>query len=173
MTKLSKKKILFIYGFNDNPDSQLVKDLKENLNQKRYEVISDYYAQYNPKDALIDINNYIKENKIDIVIGIELGGWLATLIENKTVKKILIDPTFNPLVEFDKEDGFPEYIMNFYKDYIDALEINNYNFSNVNILLTDNVSNEYEEINSDNITYIDSSYTEFSDIIKKFIVPLL
>lgn len=170
---MRKKKILFIYGFNDNPDSQLVKDLKENLNTKRYEVISDYYAQYNPKDALIDINNYIKENKIDVVIGIELGGWLATLIENKNVKKILIDPIFNPLVEFDKEDGFPEYIMKFYKDYINALEINNYNFSNVHILLTNNVSNEYEEINSDNITYIDSSYTEFSEIIKKFIVPLL
>ena len=161
----TKKNIFFIYEFGGDPDSDIFHKLKDSIDSKKYNVISNYYAQYSPKEALIDLNNYVKTEKIDVVIGLELGGWLATLLNNRKIKKILVNPTFNPLIEFDKEEGgFPEYIMNFYKEYIDKLDINEYNYSNTNILLTDKIDNEYDEIDTDNIIYIENPNNIFDSI---------
>ncbi len=126
---MRKKKILFVYGYNDSPDSELVKSLQELLDN--YTIVSDYYAQYRPIDALKDLNHLVKTLHPSIVIGIELGGFLSAFLQNKKVKKILINPIIDPIEELPKYEGIekddkgndvvfklvPNYMIDFYKDF--------------------------------------------------------
>ena len=95
---MKKTKILYVYGYGELPDSPMIKDLENRLDKNKYQVISDYYAQYSPKEALYDIENYIKKNNIDILVGENLGGYLITLLDND-LPKILINPILNPVLE--------------------------------------------------------------------------
>lgn len=121
---MKKTNILFIYGFNDSPDSQFVSYLEQILPKRKYNVISDYYAQYNPVDALIDLNNYIEQYKIDIVIGENIGAYLCNYVDKK-VKKILINPILSAkdeLLKFDENKGedqkfIADHIVDFYTDF--------------------------------------------------------
>ena len=117
---MKKTKILYVYGYGDSPDSDIFNKLKERLDKTKFEIISDYYAQYSPKEAIYDINNLIKTNNIDLVIGENLGGYLVTLLDND-LQKIIIDPIFNPVYELDEYelDGLklvPDHIIKFYKE---------------------------------------------------------
>jgi predicted esterase YcpF (UPF0227 family) len=125
-----KKKILFVYGYNDSPESPLIDILKKSLKDE-YNIISDYYAQYRPIDALKDLDNIVKTQHPNIVIGVELGGFLAAFLHNKKVKKILINPIIDAVEELQKYEGVekddkgndvvfklvPEYMIDFYKDF--------------------------------------------------------
>ena len=59
-----KINVFYVWGYNGSPESSTVSNLKQLLG-KEYNVISDYYAQYNPKEAITDINYYIKKHNID------------------------------------------------------------------------------------------------------------
>lgn len=121
-----KTNILYVYGYGEMPDSNNVKELQNKLDKKKYKVISDYYAQYNPKEALKDINNYIHSNNIQLVIGEHLGGYLVSLIDNDKIEKVLIDPLIEPAYELSEyemtqPDGstiklVPPHIIKFYKE---------------------------------------------------------
>lgn len=126
---MSKLKILYVWGYGDSPDSDYVKQLKGSLDSKKFTVISDYYAQYSPKEALIDLNKIIEDNKIDLVIGENIGGYLVTLLD-KDLQKILINPIYDPVIELseyrisgknDKGEEVempmvPSHIIKFYKE---------------------------------------------------------
>jgi hypothetical protein len=125
---MKKTKILYVSDFGELPDCKRYQELIDNLDKDKYEIISDFYAQYDPKAALIDINNYIKDNHIKIVIGERLGGYITSLIDNKNIKKILINPLYD-INEFDTyttttknendEDitvrTIPDHMIDFYK----------------------------------------------------------
>jgi len=125
---MNKLKILYVWGYGDTPESEYIQQLKENLDSKKFTIISDYYAQYNPKEAIYDLENIIEKNKIDIIIGENLGGYLITLLNND-LPKIIINPIFDPVTELaeytigTKKDGkeivmpmVPKHIINFYKE---------------------------------------------------------
>ena len=128
---MEKKTIFYIWEYGSSPESKTLLDLKELLNTKKYNVYSDYYAQYNPKEALFDLTNLINETKPDLIIGVGLGGYLALQIQG--YKKILIDPYLKPVDELGKltkeietKDGeketiksVPQHIINYYKEYTD------------------------------------------------------
>lgn len=127
---MKKNKILYVYGYGELPDSPMIKDLENRLDKNKYQVISDYYAQYSPKEALYDIENYIKKNNIDILVGENLGGYLITLLDND-LPKILINPILNPVLELaeyetiEKDDKgnevtvklVPPHMIKYYNDY--------------------------------------------------------
>lgn len=129
---MKKTKILYVYGFGELPDSPIIKDLEARLDQTKYQIISDYYAQYDPKEALYDLNNYIKKHNIDIIIGENLGGYLVTLMDNN-LQKILINPMYNPVLELPKCESYeldengkminvksvPGHMLRFYSAYQD------------------------------------------------------
>ena len=131
---MRKKKILFVYGYNDSPDSELVKSLQELLDN--YTIVSDYYAQYRPSDALKDLDHLVKTLHPSIIIGIELGGFLSAFLQNKKFKKILINPIIDPIEELPKYEGIekddkgndvvfklvPDYMIDFYKDFNKKLD---------------------------------------------------
>ena len=153
---MSKLKILYVWGYGDSPDSDYVKQLKDGLDSKKFTVISDYYAQYSPKEALIDLNKIIKDNKIDLVIGENLGGYLVTLL-NKDLQKVLINPIYDPVIELseyriatknDKDEEIempmvPEHIIKFYKDNEDMEK----NFDNTYaVFSTEDNFKDYEKV---------------------------
>ena len=128
---MKKKKIFYVFGFGDTPDSIYVKYLKEHLDSSKYEVISDYYAQYSHESALTDIENYIEKYNIDILIGEHLGAYLLTLLNtDKNITIIASNPLQWPAgYELDEyeipsvdEKGnecvmkmVPKHIVNYYK----------------------------------------------------------
>ena len=111
---MKKQKILYVHGFNELPNSELFNKLKDEIDNNKYELISDYYAQYNPEEAVYDLNHIIQNNHIDILIGHDLGGYLITLLYNDLIK-ILIDPVYNPVNALTKLDA-PKHIIEFYKN---------------------------------------------------------
>lgn len=126
---MKKIKILYVFGYNDNPEGEKFQSIKNRLDKKKFTIISDYYAQYSPKEAKYDLENLIKDNNIDIVIGEELGGYLVSLLDNY-IKKIVLDPLIDPINNLQQykntgidKDGkeieiplVPDHIIKFYKD---------------------------------------------------------
>ena len=117
--KLMKRKIniFYVWGYNGSPESQTVSNLKELLGDD-YNIISDYYAQYDPAEAIIDINYFIKHYNIDILVGSSLGGYLTMQVPN--IKKVIINPCVHPEIELEllkdesNEPCVPQHIINFY-----------------------------------------------------------
>ena len=160
---MKKKKILFVYGYNDSPESIVIDLMKKTLKNKHnnnYNIVSDYYAQYRPTDALKDLDNLVMTLHPDIVIGIELGGFFSSFLTNKKIKKILINPIINPVEELSKYEGtakdengkevkaklVPDYIINFYKDFGKKLD-----FIDPNIFTINEKNKDLESIISENV----------------------
>ena len=168
---MKKKKILYVFGYGDNPIGEKFISIKKQLNTKKFDIISDYYAQYSPKEAKYDLENIIKDNNIDIIIGEELGGYLISLLDNCTIKKISIDPLTDPIKELKEyttktidEDRkeveiplVPDHIIKFYTD--DKCEEN---FNNIKCIYSDiSKTNQYKE------QYKDIKYSE--DILNSIV----
>ena len=168
---MKKKKILYVFGYGDNPIGEKFISIKKQLNTKKFDIISDYYAQYSPKEAKYDLENIIKDNNIDIIIGEELGGYLISLLDNCTIKKISINPLTDPIKELKEyttktsdDNGkeveiplVPDHIIKFYID--DKCEEN---FNNIKCIYSDiSKKNQYKE------QYKDIKYSE--DILNSII----
>ena len=137
---MKKTKIFYVFGYDDSPQSELFHQLKEGLDSSKYELITDYYAQYNPVAALKDLNEYIKDNKINVVIGENLGAYLTAFIEGDDLVKILIDPIIDPKIELaeykvqqEDEKGniielpmVPKHIIDYYSKFDEKLDIQNF-----------------------------------------------
>lgn len=128
----NKKTVLYIWGYGSSPESKTIQYLKESLG-KNYNVVSDYYAQYNPVDALIDIKNIIKETKPDIIVASSLGGYLALHIYG--IPKVIINPTLYPskdlktLKDSEGNSVVPKHIIDYYESY-EHNNDNDYVFNN-------------------------------------------
>ena len=126
---MKKINILYVFGYGDNPAGEKFLSIKNRLNKKKFNIISDYYAQYSPKEAKYDLEHIIKNNDIDIIIGEELGGYLVSLLDND-IKKILLDALLDPINNLKEyktittdENGneieiplVPDHIIKFYTD---------------------------------------------------------
>ena len=158
-----KKKILFVYGYNDSPDSPIIKKLEKSLKED-YHIYSDYYAQYRPVDALKDLDNLVKLIHPNIVIGVELGAFLTAFLHNTRIQKILVNPIIDPVEELQQLESIekdetgkevvfklvPEYMINFYKDF-----------------------NKKLDITDSSLFVINEKEKEFSKIIEENIKPIL
>jgi predicted esterase YcpF (UPF0227 family) len=179
-----KTNVLYVWGYNGSPDSSSVTNLKQVLG-KEYNVISDYYAQYNPKEAITDINYYIKTHNIDILVGSSLGGYLALQIPN--IKKVIINPCLHPEVELEllkDENGepcVPQHIVDFYKDYIkehDVWEAFTNNDDTVFIMGTEDelLGTKYvDEVkeHSSNVNLVNQGHHNTKESIEEFVVPVI
>lgn len=115
-----KTTVLYIWGYGSSPESNTIKYLQNSLGNK-YNVVSDYYAQYNPVDALIDIKNIIKETKPDVIVASSLGGYLALHIYG--IPKVIINPSLYPSKDLknlkDSKGNLivPKHIINYYESF--------------------------------------------------------
>ena len=88
----------------------------------------------------------VKTMRPNVVIGIELGGFLSAFLTNKKVKKILINPIVDPVEELAKYEGVekdekgndvkfklvPEYMIDFYKEFGKKLDFIDHNIFTIN-----------------------------------------
>lgn len=75
--------ILYVYGFNSSENSSTFKSLKNNLDNTKYNVYCVNYPQHNPFKSVSFLNDFIKTNKIDIVVGSSLGGFITLNLNAK------------------------------------------------------------------------------------------
>lgn len=86
--------ILYIHGFQSSGNSNTVKKIAQFLDDE----LHSPDIPSSPKEAILFLNDYMKNNQIDIVIGTSLGGLYAMQL-NKP--KIII----NPALKFSKLPG--------------------------------------------------------------------
>ena len=117
-----KKNVFFVWGFGGSPDSPIVTSLRKLLG-KDYKVISDYYAQYSPIEATNDLTQFIKDYKIDIIIGTSLGAFNVMVLDT-SIPKVIINPCLHPEIELpllkneNDEECVPEHMTKFYSEFV-------------------------------------------------------
>lgn len=181
---MSKKNILYIWGYNSSPQSNTITWLKNAIGND-YNIVSDYYAQYNPKDALYDIENLIRQYRPALIIGSSLGGYL-TLELNTRIPKLLINPCIHPeetlptLKNDEGENIVPEHIIENYKNYAKTHKV----FRNAIKQRTFSVLATYDEVLGDkhydsiktycNITkFSEQGHHNTEESINNVVVPLI
>ena len=102
------KKILYIYGYGSNENSETRENLQKVLG-KNYQVDSIYYNQLQPNEAIEYLSSYVWNEGYDAVIGSSLGGFYTMKLWNRDIKKIVINPCMLPSVELPKI-GCPQEI---------------------------------------------------------------
>ena len=89
-------KLLYIHGYNGDPCGESFKNLKTAC-ADNHELFTIDYTPDCPKNAIAEIASFVRENKIDVVIGASLGGFLAMNLYG--VSRIVVNPCWNPAKE--------------------------------------------------------------------------
>ncbi len=177
------KNVFFVWGYGGSPDSTTIKNLKQLVGDK-YNIISDYYAQYNPVEAIKDIEYYIKEYKVDILIGSSLGGFIVSQIKTD-IPKIIINPCMEPAVELpllkdeNNEYCVPKHIIDFYTEYTNKNNIwETISANDIFIIGSEDelFGTKYvEQIKqyTDNIHIVPQKHHNTFESIRDFVVPVL
>lgn len=92
-------KLLYVHGYNGDPYGSSYQNLKNACGDYHELHTIDYNPEF-PKHAIKDIWAYIKENKIDCVIGASLGGFLTMNLYG--VSRIVVNPCWDPANELYK-----------------------------------------------------------------------
>lgn len=74
------KHILYIHGYNGSPTGGSYTLFDELLDKSKYELHTIDYNAEDPEGAVTKIRKYVKENKIQLVIGSSLGGFLTPTV---------------------------------------------------------------------------------------------
>ena len=90
-------KILFIYGYGGNTTSALCKLLRENLSSE-YDVRCYEYPQQDCAKAKEYLEQIVRNEDIDIIVGTSLGGFVTLALETDK-PKVVINPCMRPSVE--------------------------------------------------------------------------
>ncbi len=91
------EKILFIYGYGGNTTSVLCELLRENL-KSEYDVRCYEYPQKDCARAKEYLEQIVKDEDIDIIVGASLGGFVTLALEIDK-PKVVINPCMRPSVE--------------------------------------------------------------------------
>jgi len=100
------KKILFIHGLGSSSNSSTVKLLKKNYSQHAEWHAIDVYCD--PDISMQLINDYIKNNDIDILVGTSMGGFYILCTEFNG-PKIVVNPVLYPGIDLAQMLGIHEY----------------------------------------------------------------
>jgi len=100
-------KVLYVWGFQEFLDSPIKKAIEEKLGDM-CTICEGYYAQWSPDEAKKDLDEMLREVKPSVVVGHELGAWLASLLDIGNL--ISIDMVDDPKTwlrgkQFVMEDG--------------------------------------------------------------------
>ena len=187
---MKKINVFYVWGVGGSPESSTVEYLQEALGEK-YNVISDFYAQYNPVEAISDLTTYIKDKKIDLIVGSSLGAFISLQLPN--IPKILINTCLHPETELEKlttdvenpetheietVKAVPEHIVKFYKDYVESNNIwSNFNKDNTVFVFGDNdelfEDRFWDEIKSysTNIVFSKQGHHNTKESIRDYVAP--
>ena len=89
--------ILYVHGYNGDPYGESFQYLKRESIIHEHTMYTIDYQPDEPYEAIRSIRQYIKDNKIDLVIGASLGGFLTMHLFG--VPRIVVNPCWDPFVE--------------------------------------------------------------------------
>jgi len=89
-------KVLYVYGHLEDRYSCLATSLRKAFPELK--IVCEEYPQENFDEAVEYLSGVIDREKIDLVIGSELGGFIALNLPNAP-KVIVVDPCMNPCEE--------------------------------------------------------------------------
>lgn len=89
--------ILYVHGYNGDPYGESYNHLKNAATVHNHIMHTIDYDPAKPVEAITAIRNYIRENKIDVVIGASLGGFLTMNLFG--VPRIVVNPCWDPAYE--------------------------------------------------------------------------
>lgn len=92
-------RLLYVHGYNGDPYGSSYQNLKNACGDKHELYTFDYNPEF-PKHAIKELFQFIKENKIDCVIGASLGGFLTMNLYG--VSRIVVNPCWDPSNELYK-----------------------------------------------------------------------
>jgi len=119
------KTILYIYGYGSNEkDSSTMKVVKNIVEELGYNLVSIHYDQEYPYNGLDELEEYIRDNNIQYVIGHSLGGFI-TLCIDENVKKLVINPCLKPQFELPKIGNIPPHMLYDYENLEEWLRSGN------------------------------------------------
>ena len=141
--------ILYIHGYNGDPYGQSYQNLK-NACKDKHELFTIDYKANDPKDAIKLIRKFVNENKIDLIIGASLGGFLTMKIFG--VSRIVVNPCWDPATELPKI-GYTDDIESYKKllnELVENIDIEERNlcsgvFSNKDELLGNKYANVFRQ----------------------------
>ena len=92
-------KLLYVHGYNGDPYGLSYQNLKNACGDNHELYTFDYNPEF-PKHAIKELFQFVKENKIDCVIGASLGGFLTMNLYG--VSRIVVNPCWDPANELYK-----------------------------------------------------------------------
>lgn len=98
--------ILYIYGYGSNSHSETAKLIQEVFCHDTVFCID--YPQDDVRTAIELLQNFVDENRIELVIASSYGAFVALFLNN--VVKILINPCMSPSVELPKIGADPQVV---------------------------------------------------------------
>ncbi|MCF0198955.1 MAG: hypothetical protein HUK02_06480 [Bacteroidaceae bacterium] len=93
-------KILFVYGYGGNTDSAFCRRIREALRpwSEYFEVLCYEYPQHNCAAAKAFLEDVIKRENVDVVVGTSLGAFITLALETDK-RKVAINPCMRPTAE--------------------------------------------------------------------------
>lgn len=110
------KKILYIYGYGGSSKGNSFLTFKRLLPQ--YDVHCIDYNQTDCKIARKQLQEYIENEKIDLIISSSLGAFIALTLGN--VPKVIVNPCIYPSVELPTIE-VPQHLIDTYKPFEDMV----------------------------------------------------
>ena len=103
-------RVLFIYGYGGDTDSTFCRLLRESLPAKHYDVRCYTYPQEDCAASVAALEGIIRREKIELVVGTSLGGFLALCLNYRLgVKRLVINPCMRPSDELPKLQPRPNH----------------------------------------------------------------
>ena len=112
---MKKEKILYIHGLGSDSNSGTGNYIKEFLKDYYEVIIPSWDLISDPFDTIKDINKFILENDISLIIASSLGAFFA-LNQNPELRRILINPCLEPSVQIPKLIELKESQINSFKN---------------------------------------------------------
>ena len=116
------KRILYVHGYNGSPTGSSFTLFDTHIDKSNYEMHTIDYDPADPEGAVKAIKAYVREHKIELVIGSSLGGFLTLFLYG--VMRIVVNPCWNPAVELPKlgYDGPTEAYATLLQELIDTTD---------------------------------------------------
>lgn len=92
-------KILYVHGYNGDPYGDSYNNLKFACGNA-HELFTIDYDAAKPIETIATIHNFVRANKIELIIGTSLGGFLTMNVSG--VSRIVVNPCWDPTIELPK-----------------------------------------------------------------------
>lgn len=98
--------MMYVHGFMSGANGAKQKQLQK-MFEGRYNVVAPE-LDGDPDKSLAILNDVIREEKPEVIIGTSLGGWMTVMCDSGDAKLIIVNPCTFPTDELDQFKNIPQ-----------------------------------------------------------------